>query len=114
MPRLKTSRTLTILAGLIAGGLLLGGFIQGRLYPRTEEERAKALAAGHDLDRVLELDDLVTSENTYFVATGVTDGGLVAGVRKMGPIIRTESIVLRGTSGTIRRQTADHLAAKWL
>jgi fructose-1,6-bisphosphatase II len=92
----------------------LGGFIQGRLHPNTDEERQKAIDAGHDLDRVLEADDLVTSDNTYFVATGVTDGALVAGVRKMGPIIRTESIVLRGKSGTIRRVSADHLAEKWL
>ena len=49
-----------------------------------------------------------------FVATGVTDGGLVEGVRRKGPIIRTESIVLRGHSGTARRIIADHLAEKWL
>jgi len=60
------------------------------------------------------VDDLVTSDNTYFVATGVTDGQLVGGVRKMGPKIRTESIVLRGKSGTIRRVVAEHLAEKWL
>ena len=54
------------------------------------------------------------SDNTFFVATGVTDGELVDGVRKKGPIIRTESIVLRGRSGTIRRVIADHLAEKWL
>ncbi len=92
----------------------LGGLIQGRLYPRTDDERQKALDAGHDLDRVLEANDLVTSDNTYFVATGVTDGQLVDGVRKKGPIIRTESIVLRGRSGTIRRVSADHLVEKWL
>ncbi len=92
----------------------LGGFIQGRLHPNTDAERQKAIDAGHDLDRVLDQDDLVTSDNTYFVATGVTDGQLVAGVKKLGPIIRTESIVLRGTSGTIRRVTADHIADKWL
>ncbi len=92
----------------------LGGFIQGKLHPNTDEERQKAIDAGHDLDRVLDQDDLVTSDNTYFVATGVTDGQLVAGVKKLGPIIRTESIVLRGTSGTIRRVTADHIADKWL
>jgi fructose-1,6-bisphosphatase II len=92
----------------------LGGFIQAKLHPNTDEERQKAIDAGHDLDRVLEADDLVTSDNTYFVATGVTDGQLVAGVKKLGPIIRTESIVLRGTSGTIRRVTADHVAEKWL
>ena len=92
----------------------LGGFIQGRLLPKDDEERDRAIAAGHDLDRILGIDDLVTSDNTYFVATGVTDGQLVEGVRKRGPVIHTESIVLRGRSGTIRRVGADHLAEKWL
>ena len=92
----------------------LGGFIQAKLAPQNDDERQKAIDAGHDLERILEIDDLVTSDNTYFVATGVTDGQLVGGVRKKGPIIRTESIVLRGRSGTIRRVVADHLAEKWL
>jgi fructose-1,6-bisphosphatase II len=92
----------------------LGGLIQAKLHPRDDEERQRAIDAGHDLDRILEVDDLVTSDNTYFVATGVTDGQLVGGVRKAGPVIRTESIVLRGKSGTIRRVSADHLAEKWL
>ncbi len=92
----------------------LGGFIQAKLLPRDDEERQKAIQAGHDLDRVLGIDDLVSSDNTYFVATGVTDGQLVGGVRRKGPVIRTESIVLRGRSGTIRRVVADHLADKWL
>jgi len=92
----------------------LGGFIQGKLLPKDDQERERAIAAGHDLDRILGIDDLVTSDNTYFVATGVTDGQLVEGVRKRGPVIHTESIVLRGRSGTIRRVGADHLAEKWL
>lgn len=92
----------------------LGGLIQAKLHPRDDEERQRAIDAGHDLDRILEVDDLVTSDNTYFVATGVTDGQLVGGVRKAGSVIRTESIVLRGKSGTIRRVSADHLAEKWL
>jgi fructose-1,6-bisphosphatase II len=92
----------------------LGGFMQGRLAPKDDEERARGEAAGLDCDRVYELDDLVRGDNTFFVATGVTDGELVDGVRKKGPIIRTESIVLRGKSGTIRRIIADHLAEKWL
>ena len=92
----------------------LGGFIQGRLAPKDDDERQKAIDAGHDLDRILGIDDLVTSDNTYFVATGVTDGQLVEGVRKRGPVIRTESIVLRGRSGTVRRVVAEHLAEKWL
>lgn len=92
----------------------LGGFIQGRLAPKTEEERVKGAAAGLKFDYVYEADELVRSDNTFFVATGVTDGTLVNGVRRLGPIIRTESIVLRSRSGTIRRVNADHLAAKWL
>jgi fructose-1,6-bisphosphatase II len=66
------------------------------------------------MDHVYEADDLVRSNNTFFVATGVTDGAMVAGVRRLGPVIRTESIVLRSHSGTIRRVSADHLASKWL
>jgi fructose-1,6-bisphosphatase II len=92
----------------------VGGFIQAQLRPRDDDERQRAIDAGHDLDRILEADDLVSSDNTYFVATGVTDGQLVGGVRKHGPVIHTESIVLRGKSGTIRRVSADHLAEKWL
>jgi fructose-1,6-bisphosphatase II len=91
----------------------LGGVIQAKLHPKDDEERERAIDAGHDLDRILEADDLVTSDNTYFVATGVTDGQLVGGVRKAGAVIHTESIVLRGKSGTIRRVSADHLAEKW-
>jgi len=92
----------------------LGGFIQGRLLPKDDDERQRAIDAGHDVDRVLGVNDLVTSDNTYFVATGVTDGQLVDGVRRAGPVIHTESIVLRGRSGTIRRVVADHVAEKWL
>jgi fructose-1,6-bisphosphatase II len=63
---------------------------------------------------VYEANDLVRGDNTFFVATGVTDGEMVAGVRRKGPVIRTESIVLRSRSGTIRRVIADHLVEKWL
>jgi fructose-1,6-bisphosphatase II len=92
----------------------LGGFIQTRLAPKDDEERQKGIDAGLDLDKLYGADDLVRSDNTFFVATGVTDGGLVAGVKRLGPIIRTESIVLRSHSGTIRRIEADHLVSKWL
>jgi fructose-1,6-bisphosphatase II len=92
----------------------LGGLIQGRLAPKTDEERQRGLDAGLQFDHVYEADELVRSDNTFFVATGVTDGGLVEGVRRKGPIIRTESIVLRSRSGTIRRVLADHQASKWL
>ncbi|MGO4105832.1 class II fructose-bisphosphatase [Leifsonia sp. YAF41] len=92
----------------------LGGFMQGRLAPGNDTERANAVAAGLDVDKLLEIDDMVSGDNTFFVATGVTDGGLVDGVRRKGPMIRTESIVLRSRSGTVRRVVAEHLASKWL
>ena len=92
----------------------LGGFIQGRLAPGSDAERERGAAAGLKFDHVYEANDLVSSDNTFFVATGVTDGELVRGVRREGRIITTESIVLRSRSGTIRRVTADHLVDKWL
>jgi len=92
----------------------LGGLIQGRLIASTDDERQKGIDAGLRFDHVYEANDLVSSDNTYFVATGVTDGGLVGGVRRKGPIIQTESIVLRGRSGTVRRVNAEHLADKWI
>ncbi|NHN45602.1 class II fructose-bisphosphatase [Microcella frigidaquae] len=92
----------------------LGGFIQGRLAPGSDAERERGAAAGLKFDHVYEANELVSSDNTFFVATGVTDGELVRGVRREGRIITTESIVLRSRSGTIRRVTADHLVDKWL
>lgn len=92
----------------------LGGFIQTRLAPIDDSERERGLAAGLKFDHVYEADELVSSDNTYFVATGVTHGNLVQGVRRMGASIRTESIVLRAHSGTVRRIIADHVADNWL
>lgn len=92
----------------------LGGHMQGILAPLDAAEAQRAIAAGLKLDYVYEADELVTSDNTFFVATGVTDGAMVEGVRRRGPIIRTESIVLRSRSGTIRRVIADHPVDKWL
>nr|WP_241740195.1 MULTISPECIES: class II fructose-bisphosphatase [Microbacterium] len=92
----------------------LGGLIQTRLAPGSDDERQRGIDAGLKFDHVYEADDLVAGDNTFFVATGVTDGNLVSGVRRKGPVIRTESIVLRARSGTIRRVVADHLAEKWL
>jgi fructose-1,6-bisphosphatase II len=92
----------------------LGGLIQTQLRPIDDAQKQRGIDAGLKFDYVYEANELVRSDNTYFVATGVTDGGLVDGVRRKGPIIRTESIVLRSRSGTIRRVIADHLAAKWL
>ena len=92
----------------------LGGFMQGRLSPTSDEEKQRGLDAGLRFDHIYGVNDLVASDNTFFVATGVTDGELVRGVRRDGPIISTESIVLRARSGTIRRVSADHQASKWL
>jgi fructose-1,6-bisphosphatase II len=92
----------------------LGGMIQTILAPKDDEEKQKGIDAGLKFDHVYDQDTLVTSDNTFFVATGVTDGGLVEGVRRKGPIIRTDSIILRGRSGTIRRVQADYRADRWL
>jgi fructose-1,6-bisphosphatase II len=92
----------------------LGGYMQGRIAPQSEHEMQRTLAAGHDINKIFELDDLVSSDNTYFVATGVTDGMLLDGVQKRGQYLRTDSIILRARSGTIRRVKADYLAARWL
>jgi fructose-1,6-bisphosphatase II len=92
----------------------LGGHIQGRLWPRDDEEKQRGIDAGLKFDVVYEADDLVAGSNTIFVATGVTDGALVAGVRRDRDHVYTESVVLRGASGTLRRISSDHLASKWL
>ncbi len=91
----------------------LNGFMQGRISPQSPEEMKKAIEAGHDLNRIFGMDDLVKSDNTYFVATGVTDGLLLDGVQKNGQYLTTDSIILRSRSGTIRRVKADYLAARW-
>ncbi len=90
--------------GIIAACALkcIGGAIQARLWPRDDAEREKALAAGHDLDRVLQTDDLVSGDNTFFCATGVTTGDLLKGVRYRSGGAYTQSIVMRSKSGTIR------------
>ena len=80
----------------------MGGVIQGKLWPKDEAERRRALDAGHDLNRVLLTDDLVTGDNVFFVATGVTDGEMLEGVRFRGGSATTHSIVMRSKSGTIR------------
>lgn len=91
--------------GVLAAAALkcLGGGFQGRLKPRNEEEAARARAMGFgDLDRVLTMDDLVKSHTVVFVATGITDGDLVRGVRFYGNSARTHSILIHSPSGTVR------------
>jgi fructose-1,6-bisphosphatase II len=100
--------------GIIAACAIkcLGGVILGRLWPRNDEERAKAVEAGHDLGRVLETNDLVASDNVFFVATGVTDGELLEGVRYRAGGATTHSLVMRSRSGTIRSIHSDHQLTK--
>ncbi|WP_151526053.1 class II fructose-bisphosphatase [Serinicoccus kebangsaanensis] len=86
----------------------MGGVIQGRLWPKDDEERQKAIDAGHDLDRVLSTDDLVTGDNCFFVATGITTGELLHGVRYGSGTAVTQSLVMRSRSGTIREITSHH------
>lgn len=86
----------------------LDGVIQGRLWPKDDEERQRALDAGHDLDRVLSTDDLVTGDDVFFVATGITDGELMKGVRYRAGGCSTHSLVMRSRSGTIRSIASEH------
>ncbi|MET7384975.1 class II fructose-bisphosphatase [Streptomyces sp. NPDC005385] len=90
----------------------LGGTIQGKLWPKDDEERQRAVDAGHDLDRVLGTSDLVSGENVFFVATGITDGELLRGVRYRPETATTESIVMRSKSGTVRQITSEHRLSK--
>jgi fructose-1,6-bisphosphatase II len=96
--------------GIIAASAVkcLGGVILGRLAPRDDAERKRALDAGLDLDQVLTTDDLVSSDDVFFAATGITDGELMAGVRFRGGGATTHSLVMRARSGTIRSITSEH------
>jgi fructose-1,6-bisphosphatase II len=95
---------------LAASGIkCIGGQLLGRLWPRDEAERQAAVDAAYDLDRVLDVDDLVAGEDIFFSATGVTDGDVLRGVRYEGiEHANTESIVMRSRSGTVRRISARH------
>jgi fructose-1,6-bisphosphatase II len=96
--------------GVIAAAAVkcLGGVIQGKLWPRDDAERQKALDAALDLDKVLLTEDLVSSDNVFFVATGITDGELLPGVRYRAGSVTTHSLVMRSKSGTIRRIESQH------
>jgi fructose-1,6-bisphosphatase II len=90
----------------------LGGALQGRLWPRDEDERKQLIEAGFDLDKVLTTDDLVAGEDVFVAATGVTSGALLRGVQYTGDRAVTDSIVMRSRSGTVRRIEAQHQFAK--
>ena len=100
--------------GIIAAAAMrcMGGAIQGRLAPKDDAERRKALDAGHDLDRVLDTHDLVGGDNVFFCATGITDGDLLRGVRYRGGGCSTQSMVMRSKSGTVRMIDASHRMEK--
>src|SRR6185369_8077087 len=90
--------------GVIAAAAVkcLGGAVQGKLWPRTDDERQSLIADGYDLDKVLTTDDLVAGDDVFVAATGVTDGALLNGVRISRDGAVTDSIVMRSRSGTVR------------
>jgi len=100
--------------GVISAAALkcLGGGMQGKLWPRNDEERKKLLEAGYDIDEVLTTDRLVAGQDVFVAATGVTNGALLRGVRTTEAGAVTESIVMRSRSGTIRRIEARHAFEK--
>jgi fructose-1,6-bisphosphatase II len=96
--------------GVIAASALkcLGGAMQGRLYPRNDDERQQLADGGYDVERVLTLEDLVSGQDVFFAATGITDGYLLRGVRYWPDGATTHSMVMRSRSGTVRYVEAEH------
>ena len=96
--------------GVIAAAALkcMGGDLQGKLWPRNDEERVQAIAEGYDLEATLTLDDLVAGDNCFFAATGITDGDLLRGVQYESNTTVTQSLVMRSKSGTVRLVNAQH------
>lgn len=96
--------------GVIAAAALkcMGGTMQGRLWPRSDEERKKAEEAGYDISKVLHTDDLCAGEQVFFAATGVSDGDLLRGVRYFAGGASSNSIVMRSGSGTVRTIETQH------
>ena len=86
--------------------------MQGRLWPRNDEERQKLVDAGYDVGRVLSTDDLVAGQDVFVAATGVTTGALLKGVRYLEGGAVTDSLVMRSRSGTVRRIEAKHAFEK--
>ena len=100
--------------GVIAAAAIkcLGGALQGKLWPRDDDERQRLVDAGYDVERVLTTDDLVAGEDVFVAATGVTSGALLRGVRYTQDKVITESMVMRSRSGTVRRVEAEHAFEK--
>jgi fructose-1,6-bisphosphatase II len=96
--------------GVLAAAALkcMGGELQGRLWPRNDEERRLAMEQGYDLDAVLTTEDLVRGDNCFFAATAISDGELLQGVRYHDLGATTHSLVMRSKSGTLRKIDASH------
>jgi fructose-1,6-bisphosphatase II len=86
----------------------MGGEIQGKLYARDDDEMRRGREMGYDFGKILTMDDLVSSEDVFFAATGITDGELLQGVRYYGDGATTDSLVVRGLTGTVRQIKARH------
>lgn len=90
----------------------MGGNIQGRLFPRNQEEAERGIEMGYDLKKVLTLNDLVSSDDVFFAATGLTDGVFLHGVNYFHAGAETETLVVRGLTGTVRHMRAVHKLTK--
>jgi fructose-1,6-bisphosphatase II len=86
----------------------MGGEIQGRMYARSEDELRRGREMGYNFEKVLTIEDLVSSEDVFFAATGITDGEFLDGVKYFGSGARTDSLVVRGMTGTVRQIIATH------
>ena len=100
--------------GVISAAALkcMGGEIQAKRAPRSDEERENVLAAGYELGKVIHTDDLVSGDNCFFAATGVPAGELLRGVHYDSRGATTQSLVMRSKSGTVRSISARHPLAK--
>ena len=98
--------------GVLAAAAIkcLGGEIQCKIWPRSDEEREKLKVDGVDLDKVYRTEDLVRSNDVSFAATGITSGELLDGVQYFGWGARTSSVMMRSRTGTVRYIHARH---KW-
>lgn len=90
----------------------LGGEIQGKLYARNDDELNMGRDMGFNFDDVITMDDMVSSDDVFFSATGITDGEFVHGVKYSKNTAITDSIILRGKTGTVRRVSAVHQLEK--
>jgi fructose-1,6-bisphosphatase II len=101
--------------GVISAAALrcMGGEQQGLLWPRNEAERKAAIDAGYDLKKVLHINHMVSGDNCFFAATGITDGDLLKGVHYAQGVATTQSLVMRSRSGTVRLVEAHHQLSKY-